>query len=204
MSSSNAKRILIIATDHFEESELLEPKQALERAGHTVKVASPQTKPIQGEKKGKPTKTVTPDLTLQQAHGEEFDALVVPGGVGNPDALRLDSDAVGLVKVFMEQKKPVAAICHGPWLLVEANVVKGRTLTAWPSVRTDLKNAGADVVDEAVVVDDNLITSRKPDDLPQFNQALLQALAATAPKTTATATKAAPPASPAPPASAPR
>ncbi len=171
-----SKRILIIATNHFEESELFEPKKALEDAGHVVVVASPSADRIQGEKQGEKTRSLVPDMTLKQAHAEEFDALVIPGGVGNPDALRLDDDAVGLVKVFMEQKKPVAAICHGPWLLVEAGVVDGRTVTSWPSLRTDLKNAGAAVVDEAVVVDDNLITSRKPDDLPQFNAALLEAV----------------------------
>ena len=122
-------------------------------------------------------KTITPDLTLEEVETSEYDALVLPGGVGNPDKLRMNERAVDIVGEFMDDAKIVAAICHAPWLLVEADVVDGRRVTSWPSVRTDLENAGGDVVDEEVVVDENLITSRKPDDIPAFNAAIIKALA---------------------------
>ncbi|WP_375272220.1 type 1 glutamine amidotransferase domain-containing protein [Sphingomonas sp.] len=177
MADLSTLRVLMLATDGFEEAELFEPRQALLDAGVQVTLASIKTDAIQGvvndSEKGK---SITPDVTLDQVDTEEFDALVLPGGVGNPDKLRLQDRAVEIVEEFMDDDKIVAAICHAPWLLVEADVVDGRTVTSWPSVRTDLENAGADVVDEQVVVDDNLITSRKPDDIPAFNDAIIKAL----------------------------
>lgn len=173
---SNA-RVLILATDGFEDAELFEPRQALLDAGATVTLASIKTDPIQGVKNDSdPTRTITPDMTLDQVDTEEFDALLLPGGVGNPDKMRMEERAVAIVGEFMDDDKIVAAICHAPWLLVEADVVDGRRVTSWPSVRTDLENAGGEVVDEEVVIDENLITSRKPDDIPAFNRALVAAL----------------------------
>jgi protease I len=173
---SNA-RVLILATDGFEDAELFEPRQALLDAGAKVTLASIKTDPIQGVKNDSdPTRTITPDLTLDQVDTEEFDALLLPGGVGNPDKMRMEERAVAIVGEFMDDDKIVAAICHAPWLLAEADVVDGRRVTSWPSVRTDLENAGGDVVDEEVVIDENLITSRKPDDIPAFNRALIAAL----------------------------
>lgn len=169
-------RVLMIATDGFENDELFKPRQALIDAGATVTLASIKTDPIQGETDGKKADTITPDLALDDVDTEEFDALVIPGGVGNPDKLRMQARAVEIVGEFMDDNKIVAAICHGPWLLVEADVVDGRQATSWPSIRTDLENAGAEVVDQEVVVDGKLITSRKPDDIPAFNNAIISAL----------------------------
>lgn len=171
-------RVLMLATDGFEESELFDPRQALLDAGAEVTLASLDKEPIQGvvqdDEEGK---SITPDMTLDEVETTEFDALVLPGGVANPDKLRMNERAVEIVGEFMDDAKIVAAICHAPWLLVEADVVDGRRVTSWPSVRTDLANAGGDVVDEEVVVDENLITSRKPDDIPAFNRAIIDALA---------------------------
>ena len=177
MADIAQSRVLFLATDGFEDSELFEPRQALIDAGAKVTLASITTDPIQGVKHDeKATRTITPDLTLDEVDTEEFDALVLPGGVANPDKLRLEARAVDIVGEFMDDEKIVAAICHAPWLLVEADVVDGRRVTSWPSVRTDLENAGGDVVDEEVVVDGNLITSRKPDDIPAFSKAIIAAL----------------------------
>jgi len=172
-----AKKVLILATDGFEQSELTGPKQALEDAGIETTVASPHDGEIKGWDKTDWGDSVKVDATLDQVSVDAFDALVLPGGQINPDKLRLEDKAVSLVQQFAESGKPVAAICHGPWLLVEADVVDGRTVTSWPSIRTDLRNAGAEVVDEQVVVDGNFITSRKPDDIPAFSKALIAALA---------------------------
>jgi len=170
-------RVLILATDGFEESELFDPRQALLDAGAQVTLASIKTDPIQGVvNDSEKARTITPDLTLDAVDTEEFDMLLLPGGVGNPDKLRMQERAVEIVSEFMDDEKIVAAICHAPWLLVEADVVDGRRVTSWPSVRTDLENAGAEVVDEQVVVDGNLITSRKPDDIPAFSKAVIEAL----------------------------
>jgi protease I len=177
MADLSQARVLILATDGFEESELFDPRQALLDAGVTVTLASITTDPIQGVKHDTdPARTITPDLTLDQVDTEEFDALLLPGGVANPDKMRMEDRAVAIVGEFMDDNKIVAAICHAPWLLVEADVVDGRRVTSWPSVRTDLENAGAEVVDEEVVIDENLITSRKPDDIPAFSRALIAAL----------------------------
>lgn len=170
-------RVLILAADGFEESELFDPRQALLDAGAQVTLASIKTDPIQGVvNDSEPARTITPDLTLDDVDTEQFDALLLPGGVGNPDKMRMEERAVEIVSEFMDDDKIVAAICHAPWLLVEADVVDGRRVTSWPSVRTDLENAGAEVVDEQVVIDGNLITSRKPDDIPAFSKAMIEAL----------------------------
>ncbi|MBB4859835.1 protease I [Novosphingobium chloroacetimidivorans] len=175
-----AKKVLIIATDGFEQVELTDPKKALEDAGIETTVASPTETTKPGEIKGwKFTDwgdSVKVDQTLDQVSAEEFDALLLPGGQINPDKLRLQYKAVSLVKQFVSAGKPVAAICHGPWLLVEADVVKGKTVTSWPSIRTDLRNAGANVVDQEVAIDGQLITSRKPEDIPAFSKALIEAV----------------------------
>ena len=166
-------KVLIIATDGFEESELFGPREILLSRGAEIVLASPDIKPIQATVHDDPGKTIRPDLTLDQVRAEDFDALVLPGGVRNPDHLRTNETAVSLVRAFAEQGKPVAAICHGPWLLVEADVLRGRTATSWPSIRTDLRNAGANVIDEPAVTDGNIVTSRKPDDVPAFTEALI-------------------------------
>ena len=177
MADLNDVRVLILATDGFEDAELFEPRQALLDAGAQVTLASIKTDPIQGVKNdSEPTRTITPDLTLGQVDTEDYDALLLPGGVANPDKMRMQDEAIAIVEDFFEADKTVAAICHAPWLLVEADVVDGRRVTSWPSVRTDLENAGAEVVDEEVVIDGNLITSRKPDDIPAFSAALVKAL----------------------------
>lgn len=177
MADLSHARVLMLATDGFEDAELFDPRQALLDAGAQVTLASIKTDPIQGVKNDSdPARTITPDMTLDEVDTEDYDALVLPGGVGNPDKLRMQDRAVSIVGEFMDDDKIVAAICHAPWLLVEADVVDGRRVTSWPSVRTDLENAGGEVVDEEVVVDGNLITSRKPDDIPAFNRALIEAL----------------------------
>jgi protease I len=166
---SDAK-ILIIATNGFEDSELMEPRRRLLDLGAEVTLASLDTEEIEGDK-GKAR--ITPDLAVDDVRAGEFDALLLPGGTKNPDHLRTNETVVALVRDFAESGKPVAAICHGPWLLVEADVVRGRTVTGWPSVRTDLRNAGADVVDREAVTDGNIVTSRKPEDIPAFVDALV-------------------------------
>ena len=171
-----AKRIMILATDGFEQSELTGPKERLENAGFETVVVSPQEGEIRGWKHTDWGDKVKVDVPLEKASAGDFDALVLPGGQINPDKLRMEDKAVSIVREFCESGKPVAAICHGPWLLVEADAVKGKTVTGWPSIRTDLKNAGGNVVDEEVAVDGNLITSRKPDDIPAFSDALINAL----------------------------
>ncbi|GAA0738127.1 type 1 glutamine amidotransferase domain-containing protein [Sphingomonas japonica] len=177
MADLSSTRVLILATDGFENDELFKPRQALLDAGVQVTLASIRTDPIQGVKNdSEPADTITPDMTIDDVDTEDFDGLLLPGGVGNPDKMRMQERAVDIVEEFMDDSKVVAAICHAPWLLVEADVVDGRRVTSWPSVRTDLTNAGADVVDEEVVVDGNLITSRKPDDIPAFNKAMITAL----------------------------
>jgi len=176
MAELQSVRVLMLATDGFEQSELFEPRRALLDAGAQVTLASLGTDPITGERQGEKGDSITPDTTVDTVDTADFDALVLPGGVANPDKLRMNDRAVEIVAEFMEDDKLVAAICHAPWLLVEADVVDGRRVTGWPSVRTDLANAGASVVDEPVVVDGNLITSRKPDDIPDFNRAVIDAL----------------------------
>ncbi|WP_395622323.1 DJ-1/PfpI/YhbO family deglycase/protease [Sphingomonas daechungensis] len=170
---SNA-RILIVSSDGFEESELFGPRQILQDRGANVKLASPDLKPIQATLHDDPGRTIRPDLTIEQARAEDYDALVLPGGVRNPDHLRTNGAAIELIRAFDQAGKPIAAICHGPWLLVEADLLRGKTATSWPSIRTDLRNAGANVVDEAAVTDGNIVTSRNPDDVPAFTEALIR------------------------------
>jgi protease I len=166
--------ILIVATDGFEESELFGPLRILGDRGAEVKLASPDLKPIQATVHDDPGKTVRPDLTVDQVRVEDYDALILPGGVRNPDQLRTNKAAIDLIRAFAEAGKPVAAICHGPWLLVEADLLRGKKATSWPSIRTDLRNAGANVVDEPAVTDGNIVTSRNPDDVPAFTEALIR------------------------------
>ena len=173
MTDIKHRSVAVLATDGFEQAELTEPVEALRAAGAVVSIVSLKAGEIQGMKhheKGDKTKV---DLELSKAKPEDFDALVLPGGVANPDTLRVDKNAIAFIEHFVEAKKPIAAICHGPWTLIEANAVRGKKLTSWPSLKTDLKNAGAEWVDQAVVVDGNLVTSRNPDDLPSFNRELL-------------------------------
>ena len=167
-------RILIVATDGFEESELFGPLQILRDKGAEVKLASPDLNPIQATVHDDPGKTIRPDLTVDQARAEDYDALILPGGVRNPDQLRTNKAAISLIRTFADAGKPVAAICHGPWLLVEADLLRGHTATSWPSIRTDLRNAGAHVVDQPAVTDGNIVTSRNPDDVPAFTEALIR------------------------------
>jgi protease I len=178
--SLNGKRVAILATTGFEQAELLEPRQALDNAGATTQVISPQKGKIKGWNLKDWGSEVPVDVPLNEAKAEDYHALVLPGGVMNPDHLRMDPKAVDFVRHFVEAGKPIAAICHGPWILIEAGAVRGRTITSWPSLKTDLKNAGANWVDQEVVRDGTLITSRKPDDLPAFNQAMIQLFAAPA------------------------
>jgi protease I len=166
-------KALIIATNGFEQDELFKPREALLDEGVEVTLASLSHDPIQGEKGGEKGASITPDALVTDVRADDYDILVIPGGVANPDKMRTSDAAIRLVRDFMTAGKPVAAICHGPWLLAEAEVVDGRALTSWPSIRTDLRHAGATVVDKEVCVDGNLITSRKPDDIPAFNRALL-------------------------------
>ena len=166
-------RILIVATDGFEEWELFGPREILQKRGADVLLASLKRDPIQATVHDDPGKTIRPDLTVDEANADDFDALILPGGVRNPDALRVHGNVIALIKAFDEQGKPIGAICHGPWLLVEADLLRGRTATSWPSIRTDLRNAGATVVDQAAVTDGNVVTSRKPDDVEPFTNALI-------------------------------
>lgn len=171
------KTVAILVADGFEESELLKPRAALDEAGATTRVVSPcrgQVKSWTGDGFGK---TVPVDLPLSQADASDFDALLLPGGVINPDSLRLKREAVDFVRAFFEAGKPVAAICHGPQILIDADVVSGRRLTSYPSIKRDLTNAGATWVDEEVVVDQGLVTSRAPDDIPAFNLKLVEEVA---------------------------
>ncbi len=174
MNDLNGKRIAILATQGFEQSELLEPKKALEQAGARAEIISPGGETIRGWNENDWGQTVPVDVPLNRAKPDDYDALVLPGGVMNPDKLRQDQTAVSFVRSFFEAGKPVAAICHGPWMLVEADAVRGRRVTSWPSLKTDLRNAGAEWTDEQVVVDNGLVTSRKPADLPAFNRKLVE------------------------------
>jgi protease I len=172
----NGKTVAILATDGFEQSELLEPRKALQAAGAKTVLISPNAR-VKGWVHDKWGETLNTDVALPNAKADDYDALLLPGGVMNPDKLRLESKAVEFVRAFFDAGKPVAAICHGPQLLIEADVVEGRTLTSYPSVKTDLINAGAKWVDQAVVVDEGLVTSRKPDDIPQFNAKMIEEFA---------------------------
>ncbi|HVW21757.1 MAG TPA: type 1 glutamine amidotransferase domain-containing protein [Opitutaceae bacterium] len=175
--SLNGKKIAILATDGFEQSELQKPRDALDQAGATTQVVSPKGQSICGWAEKDWGQDVSVDVPLQQARAEDYDGLLLPGGVMNPDHLRMEPKAVEFVRKFFDAGKPVAAICHGPQMLIEAGVVKGRKLTSFPSLKTDLKNAGAQWVDEVVVTDHGLVTSRKPDDIPRFNEKMIEEFA---------------------------
>jgi protease I len=168
------KRVAFLATDMVEQVELTEPWKAVEQAGGTPELISLEEGEIRGFNHYDKGDTFKVDKTVEEASASDYDALVLPGGVGNPDTLRGDENAVAFVREFFEQAKPVGAICHGPWLLVEAGVVRGRKVTSWPSLQTDIRNAGGEWVDEQVVVDQGLVTSRKPDDLPAFNDKIVE------------------------------
>jgi protease I len=168
------KRVAFLATDMVEQVELTEPWKAVKDAGGTPELVSLEEGEMQGFNHYDKADTFKVDRTVEEARAEDYDALVIPGGVGNPDTMRTDENAVQLVRDFFEQGKPVGVICHGPWMLVEAGVVRGRKVTSWPSLQTDIRNAGGDWVDQEVVVDDGLVTSRKPDDLPAFNEKIVE------------------------------
>jgi protease I len=176
MPKISDSKILIVATDGFEQSELFGPREILIDHGAEVKLASPELKPIQATVHDDPGKMIRPDMLIEDASAADFDALILPGGVRNPDALRTNKAAIALIREFDRVGKPVAAICHGPWLLVEADLVRGRTVTGWPSIRTDLFNAGANVVEQPAVTDGNIVTSRNPDDVEAFTGAIIHAI----------------------------
>ena len=171
------KKVAILAADMFERVELEEPRKALEDAGAETEIVSIHDGEIQGFDHFDPAKKVKVDRTVEEVAVDDYDALLVPGGVGNPDQLRMDENAVNLVRDFFEAKKPMAIICHGPWVLVEAGIVRGREITSWPSLRTDIRNAGGTWVDKEVVVTEGIVTSRKPDDIPAFNAKMIEEFA---------------------------
>ena len=179
MASQSLKnlKIAILATDGVEEVELTEPRKALEAAGAKTKLVSPKDREIHGWQFSNWGENFPVDVTLNEARPEDFDALLLPGGVINPDKLRIEPKAVAFAKAFFDAGKPVAAICHGPWTVLETGAAKGRRMTSWPSLRTDLENAGAHWVDQETVVDGNLVTSRKPDDIPAFNREMIKLFA---------------------------
>lgn len=174
MPMLNGKKVAILVEDGFEQIELTSPKQALEEAGAKTQIISPKRGKVKGWEHTKWGQEFPVDVEIAQANANDYDALLLPGGVMNPDKLRTNKQAVQFVRSFFDQGKPVAAICHGPWTLIEAGVVKGRKMTSYPSIQTDLKNAGANWVDQEVVVDKGLVTSRNPDDLPAFNRKLVE------------------------------
>lgn len=173
MDSLEGLRVAILVDDGFEEAELIEPREALRRAGARALVVSPKDGTVRGWTHADWGESLAVDVPLGDARADDFDALLLPGGVMNPDRLRLQPEAVEFVKAFFDGEKPVAAICHGPGTIVEAGAAEGRRMTSWPSLKTDIRNAGGDWTDEPVVVDGNLVTSRRPDDLPVFTQEML-------------------------------
>jgi len=173
----NGKKIAILVDNGFEQVEMTGPRQALTAAGARTELISPQEGTVQGMEHDKKGDAFDVDVPLKKADPEDYDALVLPGGVANPDHLRMNPKAVEFVKSLIDAGKPIAAICHGPWTLIETGMVKGRTMTSWPSLKTDLSNAGANWVDQEVVVDRGLITSRKPDDIPAFNRKMIEEFA---------------------------
>ena len=176
MKELEGKKVAILVADGFEQSEMSEPRKALDQAGAQTVLISPNDAEVRGWTEGNWGKTFKVDLPLSDAKPEQFDGLLLPGGVKNPDTLRMDEDAVEFVREFFNSGKPVAAICHGPWTLINAGVVQGRKMTSYPSISIDLKNAGAEWVDEEVVVDNGLVTSRKPSDIPAFNRKFIEEL----------------------------
>jgi protease I len=177
MTNLNGKKVAILVAEGFEQVELTDPRKALDAAGAHTSIVSPAKGEVQGWKHFDKADKFKVDVPLEQADPNQFDALLLPGGVANPDQLRANPEAVQFVHAFFDAGKPVAAICHGPWTLIEAGAVKGRTITSWPSLKTDLSNAGAKWVDQEVVDDDGLVTSRKPADIPAFNRKMLEEFA---------------------------
>jgi protease I len=173
-SKLKGKTIAIIAADMVEQVELVEPRKALEEAGATTHLISMKPGEIQGFNHFDPADKLKVDKTVEEVDASEYDGLMIPGGVGNPDQMRGDENMVAFVRAFFEAGKPVAAICHAPWMLVEADVVRGRKVTSWPTLQTDIRNAGGNWVNEEVVVDQGLVTSRKPDDIPAFNKKMIE------------------------------
>jgi protease I len=171
------KRVAIVAADMVERVELIEPRKALQEAGATTELISLKPGSIKTFNHFDPAESEQVDKAVEEVDASDYDALLIPGGVGNPDQLRGDENMVAFVHEFFEQGKPVASICHGPWVLIDAGVVNGRTMTSWPTVGTDLRNAGANWVDKEVVVDGGLVTSRKPDDIPAFNEKMIEEFA---------------------------
>jgi protease I len=171
------KRVAFLATDMVEQVELTEPWKAVQEAGATPELVSLREGEIQGFNHYDKADTFKVDRTVEEASADDYDALVIPGGVGNPDTMRMDENAVEFTRQFFEQGKPVGVICHGPWMLIEAGVVRGRKVTSWPSLRTDIRNAGGEWVDQEVVVEQGLVTSRKPADLPAFNEKIVEEFA---------------------------
>ena len=177
MGKLDGKRVAILVTDGFEQVELTKPKQALEDAGATTHIVSPKDNEVKGWDETNWGDTFSVDISLDQASADNYDALLLPGGQINPDMLRADKKAVSFIKSFGDQHKPIAAICHGPWTLIEAGLASGRKMTSFNSIQTDLKNAGAHWVDQEVVVDQGIITSRNPDDIPVFNETIIEEFA---------------------------
>lgn len=176
-ASLTGKTIAVVATDGFEQIELTQPVEALKAAGATVEILAPEGSEIQGFNHHDKADTFPVDRTLKAADPKTYDGLLLPGGVISPDALRIDGDAIAFIRAFVEAGKPIAAICHGPWTLINAGAVEGKRVTSWPSLQVDLENAGATWVDEEVVSDGGLVTSRKPDDLPAFCETMIKAFA---------------------------
>lgn len=170
----SGKKVAILAADGFEEVELTKPRAALDEAGARTTVVSIKPGRIQGMNHADKGDTIAVDRTLDEAKPEDFDALMIPGGLMNPDTLRSSEEALEFVRHFFREGKPVAAICHAPWVLIDAGVIRGRTVTSWPAIKTDVRNAGANWVDQEVVVDNGLVTSRKPDDIPAFNKKMIE------------------------------
>ena len=173
----SGKKVAILVTDGFEQVEMTQPREALKEAGATPSIVSLKPGTIQGMRHAEKGDKFDVDFSLDEARAEDFDALLIPGGLLNPDALRSNEKALEFTRHFFNEGKPVAAICHGPWVLIDAGVVRGRTMTSWPAIKTDVRNAGATWVDAQVVVDNGLVTSRKPDDIPAFNEKMIEEFA---------------------------
>ena len=173
----NGKKVAILVADGFEQVEMTKPREALQEAGAETKIVSNKSGKVQGMKHAEKGESFDIDLTLDSADGKNFDALLIPGGLLNPDAMRQEEGAIEFVRHFFEAGKPVAVICHGPQVLISADLVRGRTMTSWPAIQVDMRNAGANWVDEEVVVDNGLVSSRKPDDIPAFNEKMIEEFA---------------------------
>ncbi len=177
MKDVTGKKVAILVADHFEQVEMTDPRKALDQQGVATFIVSPNEDMVQGVNHDEPADQFKVDVPLSQAKESDFDALLIPGGVMNPDTLRATPEAVNLVKEFYRSGKPIFSICHGPWVLIEAGITKGKRMTSYHSIKTDMINSGADYVDEAVVTDEGIVTSRNPDDLPAFNEKILEELA---------------------------